>query len=92
VAIGGGLSAASRLILPALIRELNGKLRCRGALVHRLEVRAFDLDDPEGFAAFLREPGKRTGVAVSRLGTSGASALGAYVFALEQLDSASRPS
>jgi glucokinase len=87
VAIGGGLSAASRLLVPALIGELNARLRCRGAEVGRLEVKAFDLDDPEGFAAFLREPGKRTGVGVSRLGTGAAVALGAYAFALEQLDS-----
>jgi glucokinase len=88
VVVGGGLSAASRLFLPSLVRELNGQLRCREAAVDRLEVRAFDLDDPDGVAGFLREPGKRTGVAVSRLGTSAAAALGAYVFALDQLDSA----
>jgi len=87
VVIGGGLSAASRLFFPALIRELNGQLACRGAQMNRLEARAFDLDDPDAFSTFLREPGKRTGVAVTRLGTSAAAALGAYVFALEQLDS-----
>jgi hypothetical protein len=51
---------------------------------------AFDLDDTEGLSAFLREPGKRTGVAMTRLGTNAAAVLGAYVFALEQLDSAPR--
>ena len=55
--------------------------------MNRLEARAFDLDDPDAFSTFLREPGKRTGVAVTRLGTSAAAALGAYAFALEQLDS-----
>jgi len=36
--------------------------------MNRVEARAFDLDDPDAFSTFLREAGKRTGVAVTRLG------------------------
>jgi glucokinase len=71
--------------------------------VPRLELSAFDLDDPAGLAQFLRagaravrvpgsdrtvpyHPHKRTGVGRSRLGTSAAVSLGAYAFALDQLD------
>jgi glucokinase len=104
VVIGGGLSDAAPLFMPALIAELNGHLRALdGKTVARLELSAFDLDDPRGLEEFLRPglrevavPGsnrkvpyqadKRTGVGRSRLGTSAATSLGAYAFALARLD------
>lgn len=104
VVIGGGLSGAAPLFLPALLEELNGKLASlEGGSVDRLELKAFNLEEPSEKAAFLRggtrqvtvpgtersvayDPQKRTGVGLSRLGTSRAVALGAYAFALQQLD------
>ena len=54
VVIGGGLSGAADLFLPALMAELNGTLAKRnGGRVPRLESRAFHLDDAEDRAAFL---------------------------------------
>ncbi|HJV48686.1 MAG TPA: ROK family protein [Geothrix sp.] len=102
--IGGGLSGAAPLLLPALVGELNGLLESpSGARFPRLEVRAFNLEDPierrEFFQAEVRQipvpgstrtvpydPLKRIGVGISRLGTSRATAVGAYAFALAQLD------
>jgi len=52
--IGGGLSGAAPLFLPALIAELNATLTTAdGGRVPRLEVRAFNLEDPAERAAFL---------------------------------------
>jgi glucokinase len=55
VVIGGGLSEAAPLFMPALIAEVNGTLRTlQGKTVARLELKAFDLDDPRGREEFLR--------------------------------------
>lgn len=104
VVIGGGLSGAAPFFLPSLLAELNGHLASfGGGLVDRLELKAFNLEEPDGLAAFLRgdlrqvpvpgsahtvpyDPLKRTGVGLSRLGTSAAVSLGAYAFALGELD------
>lgn len=102
VVVGGGLSGAHRLFMPALLQEMNGTLQCGQARCPRMEVTAFDLEDPASRATFLRgqatwidvpgtdrkvayDPMKRTGIGVTRLGTSHATALGAYAFALSRL-------
>jgi glucokinase len=60
VAVGGGLSAASELFMPAVIREMNGKLeRLSGGPVERMVLRAFNLDEPVQAADFLKG-GSRT--------------------------------
>ena len=104
VVIGGGLSGASKYIVPAMVQAMQVQRHTRSrASVPCLQMQVYDLTDPEGFSAFLcddsvlvrvpksgREvryrPGKKTGVAVSRIGTGQAVALGAYAFALAQLD------
>jgi glucokinase len=104
VVIGGGLAGASELFLPALVAEMNAPFETPGGAVPRLEVKVFNVEDPEQRAAFVRgdarevevpgsrrkvayDPASRTGVGLSRLGTSRAVALGAYAFALSALDS-----
>jgi glucokinase len=104
VVIGGGLTGAAELFLPALVAEMNAPYDSPWAKNPRLEVRAFDLEDPAQRAAFLKGdareitvPGssrkvaydrlQRVGVGLSRLGTSRATSLGAYAFALRALDS-----
>ncbi len=102
--IGGGLSAAAPLYLPALIAELNSNyVSPDGRPFRRLLQIAFNLEEADQRAAFLRgatreitvpgstqtiayDPLARTGVGLSRLGTSEAIAIGAYAFALRQLD------
>lgn len=103
VVIGGGLSGAADLFLPALMEEVNGTLQRRGGgPVPRLESKAFNLEDAQDRLAFLAEPAgwlsvpgsgrqveqasrKRVGVCVTRLGTSNATALGAWAYAMEAM-------
>jgi glucokinase len=102
--IGGGLSGAWPLFLPALMAELSGTYA--GPNEHRfrrLGSVAFNLEDLMQLDGFLSGqthdisvPGSRRrvrydrlpriGVGLSRLGTSQAVAVGAYAFALCQLD------
>lgn len=103
VVIGGGLTGAAELFLPALVAEMNAPYETPGGPVPRLEVKAFNLEDPGERAAFVAgaakevevpgssrrvsyDPLQRIGVGLSRLGTSQAVAVGAYAFALAELD------
>jgi len=97
--IGGGVSGAHALFLPALVNALNDTF---GDGCPRLGVRAFNIEDPEERAVFLKgavreikvpgtsrvisqDPLPRTAVGMSRLGTSEAVAVGACAFALSKL-------
>ncbi len=104
VVIGGGLSGASKYILPSMVEAMRSTRRTfSGTKVPCLQMEVFDLTDPEGWDAFLRDDtdlvaipgsgrmvpyraGKRTGVALSSLGTGRAVALGAYAYALSEMD------
>jgi glucokinase len=103
VVIGGGLTGAAELFLPALVAEMNAPFDTPSGPIARLEVKVLNLEDPAERAAFVRgevreitvpgssgriayDPLQRTGVGLSRLGTSRAVALGAYAFALSALD------
>ncbi|MDP4292280.1 MAG: ROK family protein, partial [Bacteroidota bacterium] len=104
VVVGGGLSGAYDLFLPAMVEEMNKPLKkLNGEPLCRMEVKAFDLEDEQQKERFLKgeaqmvlipgtfrtiayDPLKRTGIGVSRLGTSKAVAIGAYTFALHELD------
>lgn len=106
VVIGGGIAAAHRHFLPALVAEMNGTYSTPdGQALPRLIPRAFNLEEPTELEAFVKGetkelsvPGsarrvkfdalQRVGVGISRLGTSEAIAIGAYAFALNQLDRA----
>ena len=102
--IGGGISHAHPLFMPALVEAMNRPYdRPGGGHQNRLIARAFNVGDDVQRQEFLRRqtrdiavPGTgrrigydaqpRTAVGVSRLGTSEAVAVGAYAFALQQLD------
>jgi glucokinase len=102
--IGGGISGAAPLFLPALVNELNSSLISpEGEKFRRLTAVAFNLEDPAQLKQFLEgdrreitvpgsrkkiqyDPLQRVGVGMSRLGTSEATAIGAYAFALRALD------
>jgi len=63
VVIGGGLSAAHRLFMPALLGEMNSHLASpAGKRTNRTGIRAFDLDDPAGRATFIKGEGTRVKV------------------------------
>ena len=54
VVIGGGISAAHELFMPALMKELNTDFRSlKGNAVPRLEMKAFNLEDNVEMSAFL---------------------------------------
>jgi glucokinase len=103
VVVGGGLTGAADLFLPALVAEMRATFETPSGPIPRLEVRAFNLEDAGEREAFVKgearevvvpgsgrkvayDPLKRVGVGLSRLGTSRAVALGAYAFALAELD------
>jgi glucokinase len=104
VVIGGGIAAAHRQFLPAIVDEMNSTYTApNGEALRRLIQRVFNLEDPPQLEEFLKGetrellvPGsartvrfdamQRTGVGISRLGTSEAVAIGAYAFALSRLE------
>jgi glucokinase len=104
VVIGGGLAGAHKLFLPGVVEEMNSSLETMGGdKIDRMEIRAFNLEDPAELEQFLKgkatkvkvpgsgrlvdyDPMKRTGVGISKLGTSKATAIGAYVYALNKMD------
>ncbi len=104
IVIGGGITAARKYIMPALLAELRGKMKTIGGEeLNRVQMKVYDLDDEAQFAEFARgdqrelkvygsdktvsyDPQKRIGVAISKMGASKAISVGAYTFALDQLD------
>ena len=60
VVIGGGIIAAYKYLIPAVIRELNGTLEMyEGTSVDRMEMKAFFLDDVADRDAFLVSTSRR---------------------------------
>lgn len=102
--IGGGISAAAPLFLPALVGAINDVYVKPSGNQRRLVARAFNLEDAVEKAIFVKgetrtltvpgstrtvqyDPLQRTGIGLSRLGTSEAVAVGAYAYAIRKLDS-----
>lgn len=55
VVIGGGLSGASKYIVPAILKALNGQIGMMdGTVFGRTQMKAFNLDDPDEFALFAQ--------------------------------------
>lgn len=55
VVLGGGVMNARRWIMPALMQSLESTLlTTKGESVPRLQMKAYDLDDPDSFAAFAQ--------------------------------------
>lgn len=104
VVIGGGITAASKYIMPSLLRTMRGKMHTlAGDELNRVQMKVYNLDDEAEFAQFAKgeqrllkifgtdkevvyDPQKRIGVAISKMGASKAISVGAYTFALDQLD------
>ena len=104
VVIGGGLSGASKYIMPSFLEVLRGKLTTfSGRFLSRLQMEVFDLDDSEDLSRFLSQKlteipipeygtlvscdlNKYVGVVKTKLTTNVAISVGAYVFALNELD------
>ena len=101
IVVGGGLSKAGGLILDALTEQLNSSYAGNGvrkvtAKVYNLEDEQELEEFMENQTKTIKVPGldkelkytpiKKIGIGLSRLGTSVAISVGAYAFALNQLD------
>ncbi|HUI40844.1 MAG TPA: ROK family protein [Terriglobia bacterium] len=99
--IGGGMAGAHPLFLPALVASANSNFEGTGfrRLIPRafnledagereifLRGEAREIAVPGSARKVQYDPMQRTGIGISRLGTSEAVAIGAYAFALSQLD------
>ncbi|MDE5622819.1 MAG: ROK family protein [Alistipes sp.] len=55
IVIGGGITAARKYIMPALLRELRAKMHTvQGEELDRVQMKVYDLDNEAEFAAFAR--------------------------------------
>ena len=105
IVIGGGLAAASKYFLPAMLKQFNGSIMMmNGEQISRIpQKKVYNLDDEKEFAEFAKgaarkikipgvgktidyDPERRIGIAISKLGASKAIMLGAYAYALNELD------
>lgn len=104
IVIGGGMAAAAKYFMPALLKSLRSRISTLGGdKIDRVQMKVYNLDNEEEFAQFAKgsqrklkiygseievdyDPQKRIGVAISRIGANMATAMGAYMFALNQLD------
>lgn len=104
VVIGGGITAAKKYIMPALLREMRSSIKTlSGDTVNRVQPTVYDLDDETELVKYAQgsprkikiygtdeyinyDEQKRVGVAISALGAPKAISLGAYNYALSQLD------
>lgn len=93
VVLGGGLSAAHALFLPAVQEVVEGAFSDQPGAPRRLVQRVCNLASPAGERSFFGDdarggdgtPEPRSAVAVSRLGAGEAVARGAYAVALQSL-------
>jgi len=102
--IGGGITGASDLYMPALMEELNFKFSSSTAEeMPRLVQRVFNLDEDQDRIDFFKDysktlpipgtdktisydPVPRLAIATSTMGASESISLGAYAYALQQIE------
>ena len=93
VVIGGGVSGAYKYIIPSVIEALKGWLQMDvldlttdAGMTAFLEDASVEIPVPgsKQFVRYRKE--KKTGIAVTHIGTSEAVSLGAYTYALSQID------
>ena len=55
IVIGGGITAARKYIMPALLKELRSKMHTlKGDMLNRVQMEVYDLDNEEEFKEFAR--------------------------------------
>ena len=93
VVIGGGISKAYKYIIPSVIENLRGWLQMEvldlttdAGMKAFLEDTSVEIGVPGSDKKVRYNKDKKTGIAVSHIGTSTAVSLGAYAFALKQID------
>lgn len=94
VVVGGGLSGAAKFILPAVIDAIGPWLQMQVLDLTSEEGMRLFLEDPSVHVpvpgsrkSVLYRKEKKTGILLSALGTSEAVSVGAYAYALAQIDS-----
>ena len=56
IVIGGGVSGASKYIIPALVDEMNSTIGLLdGSRLNKMQARVYNLDDPDQFAQFAAD-------------------------------------
>ena len=104
IVIGGGITAAKKYIMPALLKELRSQMHSiDGEAFDRVQMKIFDLNDEAEFEQFAKgasrdlpvygtdkvvtyDPMMRIGVMITNIGASTAISLGAYAYALNEVD------
>ena len=104
IVIGGGITAASKYIMPSLLKELRSEMHSIGGeAFDRVQMKVYDLNDEAEFEQFAKgasrdlpvygsdkvvtyDPQKRIGVMITNIGASTAISLGAYAYALNEVD------
>ena len=104
IVIGGGITAASKYIMPSLLKELRSQMHSIGGeAFDRVQMKILDLNDEAEFEQFAKgasrdlpvygtdkvvtyDPMKRIGVMITNIGASTAISLGAYAYALNEVD------
>ena len=60
IVIGGGLTAASKYFMPALLEEMRSKIKTMsGDTLNRVQMSVYNLDDPEEFKQFAQGGSKK---------------------------------
>lgn len=91
VVIGGGLSNAHKLFMPALLDVVNGSFTESPGQPKRLTHQVYNLESEADAAKFYAPPTDtttfvpQTAVGISRVGTNRAVSLGAYAVALQAI-------
>ena len=101
IVIGGGITGASELYMPAVLKELQSRFQQgSGETIPRLVQKVYNLDEEseDFYKRYAKEvlvpgtnrqvsydPVPRVGIATSKIGASQAISLGAYAFALNEL-------
>jgi len=99
VAVGGGIANAYDLFIPAVLAEMNGRLGKvprlevsvfdlddRGRREKFLRGQTREISIPLTGGMLTYDPQKRVGIGKTRLGTERAVFIGAYIFALRELE------
>lgn len=59
IVIGGGITAARKYIMPALLKELRSKMKTlKGDVLNRVQMEVYDLDDVDEFQEFAKGEGR----------------------------------
>ena len=60
IVLGGGLTGAARYILPSLLEELRSQIKTIGGdTLNRVQMKVYNLDDPEEFEKFVHGQARR---------------------------------